>query len=117
MDILSQYQKEVRPWGYFERFTKNENTTVKILSLNPHQEFSLQKHKERTEFWRIIDGDGLVVVGGKESGARSGNEFFVEAGMLHRAKAGAEGMRILEISYGEFDENDIERVKDNYGRV
>ncbi|MEK7117452.1 MAG: mannose-6-phosphate isomerase, partial [Patescibacteria group bacterium] len=45
MDILAEYQKEQRPWGGFERFTKNERTTVKILTLNPEQEFSLQEHE------------------------------------------------------------------------
>lgn len=117
MDILSQYLKENRPWGHFERFTKNESTTVKILTLNPEQEFSLQEHEHRTEFWKIIAGEGIVILGEKESTANIGDEFLVEPKMLHRAEAGGEGMKILEISFGEFDEEDIERVEDNYGRV
>jgi mannose-6-phosphate isomerase-like protein (cupin superfamily) len=116
-DILRQYQKEMRPWGYFERFTKNEPTTVKILVLNPEQEFSLQDHEHRTEFWKIIAGDGVVRVGEKEEEANVGDEFMVHPKTLHRAKAGPEGLRILEISFGEFDEEDIERIEDDYGRV
>jgi mannose-1-phosphate guanylyltransferase/mannose-1-phosphate guanylyltransferase/mannose-6-phosphate isomerase len=117
MDILSQYEKEQRPWGNFERFTKNEKTTVKILSLNPNQEFSLQEHEHRVEFWKIIAGDGLVTVGEKQSEANMDDEFLIETKRLHRAKAGADGLRILEIAFGDFDEEDIERVEDDYGRV
>jgi mannose-1-phosphate guanylyltransferase/mannose-1-phosphate guanylyltransferase/mannose-6-phosphate isomerase len=116
-DVLSEYQKEQRPWGYFERFTKNEKSTVKILSLNPDQEFSLQEHEHRTEFWKIISGDGTVTVGDKSLEANAGDEFLVEPKQLHRAKAGSEGLKILEIAFGEFDEEDIERVEDDYGRV
>ena len=117
MDILAEYQKEQRPWGNFERFTKNESTTVKILTLNPEQEFSLQEHEHRTEFWKIIGGDGLVTVGEKQSEANIDDEFLVEPKMLHRAKAGADGLKILEITFGDFDEEDIERMEDDYGRV
>jgi len=117
MDILSQYQKEQRPWGSFERLTKNEQTTVKILSLNPNQEFSLQEHEHRIEFWKIIGGDGTVTVREKISEANVDDEFLVEPKSLHRAKAGVEGLKILEISFGDFDEEDIERVLDDYGRV
>lgn len=117
MDILSEYQKEQRPWGGFERFTKNEPTTVKILSINPNQEFSLQEHERRTEFWKVIGGDGTVTVGEKQSEATVGDEFLVEPKNLHRAKAGPDGLKILEISFGDFDENDIKRVEDDYGRV
>lgn len=117
MEILSQYKREERPWGHFERFTKNEQTTVKILSLGALQEFSLQEHQHRTEFWKIIAGDGVVIIGDKESAANVDDEFLVEPRMLHRAKAGADGLKILEISFGDFDEDDIERVDDDYGRV
>ena len=116
-DILSQYEKSQRPWGHFERFTKNQKTTVKILTLNPNQEFSLQEHEHRTEFWKIILGDGVVRIGEQEFPANVGDEFLVEIKNLHRAKAGADGLKILEISFGDFDEEDIERVEDDYGRV
>lgn len=39
--------KEERPWGNFERFTHNEISTVKILTVNPNEELSLQYHHNR----------------------------------------------------------------------
>jgi hypothetical protein len=32
-------------------------------------------------------------------------------------KAGNNGMEVLEISFGDFDENDIVRYEDKYGRL
>ena len=54
MEGLSNYEKEVRPWGNFERFTLNEQSTVKIITVNPGEAFSLQVHGHREEFWRGV---------------------------------------------------------------
>lgn len=116
-DTLSKYQKETRPWGNFERFTLNEPTTVKILTLNPEQEFSLQKHGHRAEFWCVIAGSGTVTVGEQHSPANIGDQFLVPESTPHRALASQEGLRILEIAFGEFSEDDIKRIEDDYGRV
>jgi mannose-6-phosphate isomerase-like protein (cupin superfamily) len=113
--------KVAKPWGSFEQFTLNEPTTVKIIKVNPNSSISLQRHKNRREFWLILSGDGYVqlgeintmihVVGGK------GHSFNIPEGELHRAFTTDSYLEILEISYGEFDENDIERIEDKYGRA
>lgn len=108
--------KENRPWGSFEQFTKNENSTVKILVVNAGEELSLQRHKMREEYWRVLSGNGEVVIGEKTIKAEKGNDFFVSKGTLHSIKA-EEKMTILEIAFGDFDENDIERIFDKYNRV
>ena len=40
MENLAHYAKEERPWGNFERFTLNEKTTIKIISVNAGESFS-----------------------------------------------------------------------------
>ena len=57
MNKIDKYTED-RPWGKFEQFTKNEQTTVKIITVNPDAPLSLQKHAKRKEFWRIISGSG-----------------------------------------------------------
>jgi mannose-6-phosphate isomerase len=109
--------REERPWGKFEEFTKNEQTTVKIITVNPLQKLSLQKHAKRKEFWRIIKGNGTVQIGGAINEAKVGDEFEIPLGELHRVSGGDTGMQFLEIAHGDFDENDIERFEDQYGRV
>ena len=106
-----------RPWGSFIEFTKNEPTTVKILVVHPDEQLSLQYHKNRREFWRILSGAPTLIIGDNELDAKVGDEFVVEVGDLHRITAHDTEVQVLEISYGEFDEDDIVRVEDKYKRV
>ncbi len=117
MDGLSHYQKEERPWGNFERFTLNEKSTVKLITVKPGEELSLQQHEHRDEAWRILQGGGQVVVGEKTSTVAPGQQFFVQRGTRHRVIGGPQGLLFLEIAEGDFDENDITRFDDKYGRA
>jgi mannose-1-phosphate guanylyltransferase/mannose-1-phosphate guanylyltransferase/mannose-6-phosphate isomerase len=117
MSLLTRREKEERPWGSFERFTHNELSTVKIISLKPEQELSLQKHATRSEFWRIIAGAGVVTINDAEQAAAAGADFEIPAETPHRIKAGPEGVTFLEIALGDFDENDEIRLRDDYGRT
>ena len=117
MPNLPDYYKEERPWGSFERFTLNEPCTVKIITVNPGQEFSLQSHAHRDEEWRILSGSGTVTVGEVASEAEAGGIFKVARGQRHRVKGGPGGVIFLEISFGQFNESDITRFADDYGRA
>lgn len=108
--------KEERPWGNFERFTLNEKSTVKIINVKAGEETSLQTHKNRDEFWRVLDGEGIFVIGDEEKMGKKGDEFFIKKGSKHQIKGGETGVIFLEISLGDFDENDIERLSDKYNR-
>lgn len=106
-----------RPWGVFEQFTENQNSTVKIISVKPNEQTSLQYHKDRDELWYILAGDGHVIIGEETHMVSPKEDFFVSRGTRHRIHAGADGLSLLEISYGTFDEDDIVRLDDDYGRV
>ena len=109
--------KEERPWGNFERFTKDVLSTVKIITVNYGQTLSLQYHEHRQEFWRILQGDPVVTIGEKDVSAAPGYEFFIDKRVKHRVSAPAHTVVFLEISLGRFDENDIVRLDDRYGRT
>ncbi|MFZ3043771.1 MAG: phosphomannose isomerase type II C-terminal cupin domain [Minisyncoccia bacterium] len=117
MKDLSHYQKEERPWGNFERFTLNEPTTVKIVTVNAGEAISLQTHEHRDEFWRVIRGSGTIRMDGTDHPAREGDMFFNPRHAEHRVEGGPEGLSFLEISFGEFAEGDINRLEDKYGRA
>ncbi|MCX6787177.1 MAG: phosphomannose isomerase type II C-terminal cupin domain [Candidatus Kaiserbacteria bacterium] len=117
MDNLANYEKEERPWGNFERFTHNEQTTVKIITVNAGASLSLQTHEHRDEFWRVLKGSGIVRIGEEDANANEGDTFFAPRHMVHRISGGPEGLSFLEISFGEFDENDEKRIEDQYGRI
>ena len=116
MSLLSQRDHEDRPWGSFDRFTLNEFSTVKIISLQPLQKLSLQTHTKRSECWHIIAGSGDVIIDGTVHPAKAGDDFEIAIGAAHRAIASAEGLTFLEIALGTFDEHDEVRLEDAYGR-
>lgn len=106
-----------KPWGEFEQFSSNEKTTVKIITVKPKKKLSLQYHIQRSEFWRVIEGSGYVVVGKKKLPAKKGDNFTIPRKALHRIIGGPKGISILEIAKGNFDEKDIIRIEDDFGRV
>ena len=113
---LDIYQEE-RPWGNFRQFVKNTPSTVKIITINPNEELSLQSHTKRSEFWKVIAGSGSYNIDGAKHAFTPGDEIFVSVGAKHRLISGPEGLSVLEIALGDFDEEDIERFEDKYGRI
>lgn len=113
---MEKYSEE-RPWGKFEQFCHNETVTVKIITVKPNSRLSLQYHHHREEFWRVISGSGQIVLGEKTLDANVGDEFVIPTKAKHRMMTTDSEMQIMEISYGEFDENDIVRLSDDYNRV
>lgn len=106
-----------RPWGNFRQFTKNENTTVKIISIKPNSSLSLQYHQNREEFWYIISGNPTIIIGENKINAKVGDEFKIAKKEKHQIEAGVDPVQFLEISYGDFNEEDIIRLEDKYGRA
>ncbi|MEI6280584.1 MAG: phosphomannose isomerase type II C-terminal cupin domain [bacterium] len=107
-----------KPWGQFDQFTHNEVTTVKLLFLDPNTSLSLQYHNNRDEFWRVLSGNPCLTIGSNTINAKTGDEYYIVKKELHSIEAKDEAVQILEIAYGDnFDENDIIRIKDKYGRV
>lgn len=106
-----------RPWGNFRQFTKNDNTTIKIITVKPNELLSLQSHTHRAEFWHVISGSGTVEIGGVKKDTVAGDEHEIAIGEKHRLGAGPNGIQVLEIATGDFDESDIVHYEDKYGRV
>ena len=117
MDNNLDIYEEKRPWGSFRRFTNNTLSTVKILTVNPHEELSIQSHLKRREFWRVIKGSGVFNINEESFDVTIGDERFIPFNIKHQIKGGPSGMEVLEISLGEFDEDDIVRYEDKYGRI
>jgi len=109
---------ETRPWGSFSRFTHNELSTVKILEIKPGEQNSLQYHDRREELWVPLDDNTEVVVGEQKWRPKKFEEIFIAKEQKHRLiGAGKEPGFVLELSFGDFDEEDIVRVEDDYNRA
>jgi len=117
MDPRTNIYEEKRPWGGFRRYTHNQLSTVKIITVNPGDILSLQYHHHRDELWVALDSGLQVTLGDQVWEPRRYEEIFIPHGTLHRmAGVGDNPSRWLEISFGEFDEGDIVRLEDHYGR-
>ena len=103
--------------GRFDVLAINAQVSVKILTVAPGDRVFLQRHQDRDEWWRIID-DGLVVeIDGEERPVAAGERVWVPRGGVHRVcNTGGTEARFVELAFGHFDEQDIERLADDYGR-
>jgi len=106
-----------RPWGQFRQLTHNSLSTVKVHRIKPGEETSWQSHTKRSEFWHIVSGGGIIPVEDKEYKVGPGDECGAPVGAKHRWIAGPSGMILVEIATGDFDEEDIIRYEDKYGRA
>lgn len=108
-----------KPWGSFSQYALNTTSTVKILTCKPGQQLSLQRHAHRNELWVALDEGAVVELDGQVLTPDRGAEIWLPANSIHRLSCPAgtpHPVRIMEISFGVFDENDIERLEDVYGR-
>ena len=108
---------EIRPWGRFEKFHENKSCTVKLIYVNANSRLSLQYHKKRSEFWKVIKGSAMVEIDEKTIILEEGETITIPRQAKHRVLALESDCIILEIAYGRFDENDIVRLEDDYQRV
>jgi len=109
--------KETRPWGNFEQFSQNQLSTVKFLNIKEGEQLSLQYHKKRDEFWKVLEGTPTIIIGETTHQAAPGQHYFVPLKTKHTIITTTTPVKILEISFGHYDENDNIRVEDPYKRV
>ncbi|ODS40128.1 MAG: hypothetical protein A7315_09510 [Candidatus Altiarchaeales archaeon WOR_SM1_79] len=108
----------VRPWGYMEIFALEKKAFVRILTILPGRRLSYQKHEFRDEYFVALD-DGLVIKieNNEPVCVQKGDYIMIPRGTLHRFSNPTENpVRSLEVTFGKYDQNDIERPEDDYGR-
>lgn len=108
---------ESRPWGKFEKFHENKPSTVKLIYVNPNSRLSLQYHFNRSEFWQVVKGTATVELDGENFILKEGDSLEIPTKALHRLGSLSEGCVVMEIAFGNFDEQDIVRLEDDYNRA
>jgi mannose-6-phosphate isomerase len=110
---------EHRPWGSFEVLSEAPTHKVKRLTVKPGKRLSYQRHRHRSEHWFVVGGLGVATVDGSARRVGPGDTVDVLAGAAHRIEsAGPEPLVLIEVQHGtSFEEDDIERLEDDYGRV
>ena len=106
-----------RPWGSFKQFAHNEACTVSLMTVLPGQRLSLQAHSGRAELWIVIDDGAVVQVGEDIRTCAAGDEVWIRANEKHRLSCtGVRPVRVLEVAFGDWQQDDIRRFADDYRR-
>jgi mannose-1-phosphate guanylyltransferase/mannose-6-phosphate isomerase len=106
-----------RPWGSFKQYAHNAECTVSLMTVLPGQRLSLQSHTGRAELWIVLDEGAVVQVGDQEHPCRPGEELWIPANEKHRLScAGDKPARVLEVAFGNWQQEDIRRYADDYAR-
>jgi mannose-1-phosphate guanylyltransferase/mannose-6-phosphate isomerase len=107
-----------RPWGSFKQYASNQDCTVSLMTVLPKQRLSLQSHSGRAELWIVIDDGAVIQVGDQELACKAGDEIWIPANEKHRLTCrGNHPVRVLEVAFGNWQQNDIKRYEDDYKRL
>ena len=108
----------IRPWGKYETTYVGSGFVVKIITVNPGQRLSLQRHRWRDEHWFIVEGKADVTIEGVNYGLFTYNHINIANGKWHRVTNNQQTPLVLiEVQTGNCFEEDIERLEDDYNRV
>lgn len=112
-------EHDTRPWGTWEVIAVGASYVVKRIMVKPGQRLSLQRHQHRAEHWTMVEGSGEVTLDENVLPCTVGEHFYLPIGTVHRIhNTGSVPLTYIEVQQGEvLDENDIERLQDDYGRI
>lgn len=111
-----------KPWGWFCELLSNlplangHKLNLKDLRLREGEQLSDQRHRLRAESWYLISGQMKTVINEKTTMLYPGDKVYIPVLAWHTAE-GIKDCDFIEVAIGHFDEDDIERRNDKYGRV
>lgn len=117
--IARARREEHRPWGYYVVLTDEPSHKVKRLVVYPGKRISLQRHRQRSEHWFVVEGEAQIIQEDEERRMFPGQSIEIPTGCLHRIRnPGTQNLTLIEVQTGEyFGEDDIERLEDDFGRA
>lgn len=111
-------QRDDRPWGSWEILTTGPGYAVKRIVVTAGSRLSLQRHAHRAEHWVIVAGEARVTKGRDIIPLGTGEAVAIGHREVHRIEnPGTSDLVFIEVQHGtHLDEDDIERLEDDYGR-
>ena len=118
--ILDEWKspKTARPWGYYKVLHQvGAEVKLKELTVEPGKSLSMQKHKQRAEFWFVSEGEATVYTLNRKTDSELVGKFtqfdhtWIANNEWHQlVNETSEPLRIIEIQYGsDCSAEDIER--------
>ena len=103
--------KTYRPWGHYRILYDIPGTKVKELVVDPGQQLSMQRHRMRSEYWKVTEGMAQIKNDTGTTTLGVHGSYFVARREWHQLiNPFPEPLKMIEIQYGpECTEDDIER--------
>lgn len=95
-------------WGREEWLILTEFYVVKKLIIKEGHNISLQYHKEKDEFWYVIEGVGMAFVNGKRIDLKKNDYIHLPPGEIHTVSSVRGNLIIMETSTPQVD--DVVRI-------
>ncbi len=86
------------------------------MTVTAEQRLSLQSHVGRAELWIVLDAGAIVQIGDELLHPAIGDELWIPAGTRHRLSSAGPQVRVLEVAFGNWQQDDIRRYDDDYKR-
>ena len=116
--IWNKKEIETRPWGTYEVLLDDVNVKVKRITVNPNSRLSYQYHQKRREVWTVVSGELTIILEDNKLFRGEGQSVRIPLGDKHRAWNETDKpvifIEVQTVTY--FGEDDIIRIKDDYGR-
>ena len=94
--LLSREDDDIAAWAH----------AVDIDGARPHY------HKRATELYYVLEGEGKVILDGRENEVRKGTMIHIPPGVVHSALG---KMRVLVVGIPDIDDSDVFYVGDDEG--
>ena len=107
-----------KPWGSIKTLSNEQGHSVKELTIKANGETSLHMHRNRCEFWTVIEGEAEITLNDETLHLKPKDTLFIPINARHRIhNTGKNPLKIIEVQCGtQLDEDDIIRLSDSYGR-
>lgn len=111
--------KTQTPWGWWEVLLEEEKYKLKRILVKPKNRLSYQTHTKRKEHWMVVEGEGTVTLNEEVLVLTPGQTIDIGFKDAHRMEnKGDTDLVFIELQTGSyFGEDDIVRLKDDYGRA
>ena len=113
------HKKIYRPWGNYISIAEDPRWQIKLIVVHPGQSLSLQKHNHRSEHWVVVNGTAKVEIDNEVQILSENESSYIPIGSVHRlSNPGQKPLKLVEVQSGSYlGEDDIIRLKDDYGRI
>ncbi|MBS0572183.1 MAG: mannose-1-phosphate guanylyltransferase/mannose-6-phosphate isomerase [Proteobacteria bacterium] len=117
--VATEHLRNHRPWGWYQTMDLGERFRVKRIVVKPGAKLSLQRHHHRAEHWVVVRGTAEVTVDGVVKILHENENAYIPIGSVHRlANPGRIPIELIEVQTGTYlEEDDIERIEDEFGRT